>query len=178
MEPHLDYCSQLWSPTKSEAINSLEAPLRAYSKKVLGAYGLSYWGCLKLLKLSSMQRWHDRYKIIYCHKILNGLVPNPGLTLTLDSRRGPLIAGMRARRGFLDHFKSLRDSSFLVSSPKVFNCLPKNVHKFASHSLDVFKFILDSYLTDIPDTPYSSGTGPSRATYNDGSPSNSIVAQI
>ena len=38
--------------------------------------------------------------------------------------------------------------------------------------------MLDSYLTNIPDTPYSSGTGPSRATFDDGSPSNSIMAQV
>ena len=43
---------------------------------------------------------NERYKIIYYHKIINVLVPNPGLTLnTLDSRRCPLITGMRAKKG-------------------------------------------------------------------------------
>ena len=42
----------------------------------------------------------------------------------------------------------------------------------------MFKFVLDNYLTDLPDTPFSPSTGPSRATFNDGTPSNAIVAQV
>ena len=178
VEPHLDYCSQLWSPAQSIEINSLEAPLRAYSKKCNGADGLSYWRHLKLLNLTSMQRRHDRYKIIYCFKIVNGLVPNPGLSLNVqDSRRGPVLLGPRLRCGASDHICTLRRNSFLVSGPKVFNCLPKNVRCFSGHNLEVFKFVLDNYLSTLPDQPFSSGTGPARATFNDGTPSKSIVAQ-
>ena len=179
VEPHLDYCSQLWSPADSTLINSLEAPLRAYSKRIYGAAGLSYWGRLKLLKLSSTQRRHDRYKILYCFKILNGLVPNPGLTLNaLDSRKGPTISGPQSRCGGSTHMKTLKDNSFLVSGPAVFNCLPKNVRSYSSHSLEVFKFMLDSYLNIIPDYPYSLGTGSSSAVLNDGTPFNSIRAHV
>lgn len=78
VEPHLDYCSQLWSPSKSTLIQDLEAPLRSYSRQVWGLCELPYRDRLKRLKLSSTQRRHERYKIIYCYKIIRGLVPNPG----------------------------------------------------------------------------------------------------
>ena len=183
VEPHLDYCSQLWSPAKTLEIDSLEAPLRAFSKNVRGAEGRSYWERLKLLKLSSVQRRHDRYKIIYCYKIINGLVPNPGLNLNPGSRRGPLITGGRARKGFSDRFDTLKAASFLVSGPKLFNCLPRSVREHASvdkngklFGLEIFKTVLDLYLSTLPDQPFSNSTGHAHATFNNGGASNSVLA--
>ena len=88
--------------------------------------GLLYWGCLKLLNISSTQRRHERYKIIYYHQIVNSLVPNHGLVLdTLDFRKGPLISGMRANTKYSGNVNSLIESSFLSSSPKLFIISPK-----------------------------------------------------
>ena len=144
---HWDYCSQLSSTAKPTDINSVEAPYQDYFKKVFRVDGLTYWWYLTHLKLQSEQKRHNRYKVIYCYMIVNALVPNPGLTLTQDSRRGPLISGMRAKKGCCGWFIYLRESSSHSSGPKLFNCLPRNVHFYASarYGLDVFTFFLDHY---------------------------------
>ena len=41
IRPHLDYCSQLWSPaTISENINLMESVQRAFTKRIQGIYNL------------------------------------------------------------------------------------------------------------------------------------------
>ena len=79
-QPHLDYCSVLWSPTEIKGdIISMEKPLRNFTKKAKGCFGLSYWERLEKFKLSSNYRRVQRYKIIYVWKSMKGIVPDIGL---------------------------------------------------------------------------------------------------
>ena len=53
---HLDYCSQLWSPSKVGNIQSLELLQKAFINRIEGMFELSYWEQLKTLKLYSLER--------------------------------------------------------------------------------------------------------------------------
>ena len=76
VQGHVDYCSQLYFPTQSPELQSLENLLKTYTKKIPEASHLNYWSRLKHLKMYSQQRRAERYKIIYTWKIIEGLVPN------------------------------------------------------------------------------------------------------
>ena len=41
--PRLEYCSQLWSPTKKQDIVNIEVLQKNYLRKISGVYGLGYW---------------------------------------------------------------------------------------------------------------------------------------
>ena len=74
--PILEYCSQLWGPTKTGDIKLLESIQRSFTSKINEVRELSYWDRLKLLDLHSLERRRDRYSIMYVYKIITGLVPN------------------------------------------------------------------------------------------------------
>ena len=74
--PHLEYCSQLWSPSTIHQIQELESVQKNFLKKIKGLGALSYWEQLKTLKMYSLQRRRERYRIIYVWSILEGIVPN------------------------------------------------------------------------------------------------------
>ena len=78
LRPVVDYCSPLWSPrpTSYSQIKRLERILRSSSKNVEGISDLPYSKRLKAMNLHSIQRRHERYKILYVYKIKEGLVPN------------------------------------------------------------------------------------------------------
>ena len=64
--PHIDYCSQLWSPHKKGEIQMIELLQRNFIRKIKGVCSLSYWDQLK--KLYSLERRRERY-IIYVWKV-------------------------------------------------------------------------------------------------------------
>ena len=79
VQPHIDYCSQLWAPAEGGELERLEGCLRTFTSKVPAVQHLPYWGRLKELKMNSEQRRLERYKIIYTWKVIEGLVPNCGI---------------------------------------------------------------------------------------------------
>ena len=155
--PHLDYCSQLWSPFRVCDINRLELVQKCFLKK-MSCYGdSSYWEILKNLGLYSLQRRRERYRIIYMWSILECLVPNPKpdqIYGKFNSRHGrfcavPLVKNNGNRKTMC--------VSFAVHSAKLFNCLPKEIRDLTNCSKDVFKKHLDNYLRTVPDEPQISG---------------------
>ena len=89
--PRIDYCSQLWSPHLVGDWNKLEAIQRRFTSKIRDTRELNYWSHLKYLKQYSMQRRVERYKIIYCWKIIECLAPNPSanrIETRYSERRG------------------------------------------------------------------------------------------
>ena len=81
-QPHADYCSQLWSPVEGGDLEKLEGVLRTYTSKIPAVKHLNYWERLCSLSLNSQQRRMERYKIIYCWKVIENIVPNCGLEIT------------------------------------------------------------------------------------------------
>ena len=66
--------------------------------------------------------------------------------------------------------QSLRDTSFQVTGPKLFNCLPKWLRNLKTLSLEEFKEKLDLVLSQVPDEPRIGGPG--------GWISNSLITQM
>ena len=89
--PHLHYCSQLWLPVDAAGILKLEKVQFDFLKKIPELKDKSYWNALTHMKMTSVQRRMERYRLIYCWKILENLAPNCGITEiseTMDSRQG------------------------------------------------------------------------------------------
>ena len=58
--PHVDYCSQLWSPIKKCLIQDLEMVQKSFIRKIYGANNNNYWDLLKRFKLYSSEEENDK----------------------------------------------------------------------------------------------------------------------
>ena len=158
--PILDYCSQLWSPSKMGEIQQIENVQKAFTRKINSSYRKDYWERLKSFKLYSLQRRRERYRIIYVWKILEGLVPN-----LLD--RSKILEKTSFRYGRLccvpkittvsNRWRSLREGSFCIDGPKLFNSLPPHIRNLKNIDVLHFKKELDNFLRTVPDEPLSAG---------------------
>ena len=176
VQPLQDYCSQLWQPFLSQEVQSLEAPLRSYTRRMRGLHKMNYWERLYHLKMPSTQRRMDRYSIIYTWKCLSGLVPNCDLIeAPLSLRRGRMLKlpQMGPREG---RYRTLRDHSFQTRAPRIWNSLPLVVRNCKS-SLEEFKIMLDQFLMHVPDHPRVPGLTPEAIDIR-GQQSNSISAWV
>ena len=145
IQPHLDYASQLWSPGASKELQNLEALQRTFSSWISDSQDSDYWQRLVKYKLNSIERRFERYKIILTWKILEGLSPNCGIASISRPATGRLcqIPGSIGRRSSA---RSLRASSFQVSGPALYNCLPPALRNLSGCSIQTFKLNLDSHL--------------------------------
>ena len=73
--PILDYCSQLWCPLKKGDIQLIEDVRKVFARKIPHK-GQDYWERLRTLRLYSLERRRERYRIIYIWKMLENLSPN------------------------------------------------------------------------------------------------------
>ena len=151
--PILDYCCQLWSPSKPGQITALENVQHSFFKKIAGTTGLDYWDLLKLLKMSSLQRRRERYICIYMWKIIEGLVPNFGIRFHYNRRRGRQCSVPQVCTTAPHRFQTIRFNSMGVHGPRLFNSLPVNIRNMAECSVDTFKAALDKHLDTVPDEP-------------------------
>ena len=160
----LDYCSPLWSPNPKDLgnIDLIENTQRAFTRSINGMDGLDYGQRLKRLKLSSIQRRHERYKIIYTYKIKEGLVPNisdtHGLQFLPNERHG-CICKMPKYPLYNSKSPAARNRSYALTASALWNSLPKCVRNISGIGVDTFKRILDAVLKFIPDEPRCSASG-------------------
>ena len=156
--PHVDYCSQLWCPTNPGEISKMETIQRTFIRKIPSVRNLSYWEQLKYLKLFSLQRRRERYRIIYLWKILENQVPQIGeLKAIIHKRNGRLCYMSNIKSSASARIKTIRHGSFSIHAPQLFNSLPKDIRNISGCSVDVFKRELDKYLQRIPDEPLIKG---------------------
>ena len=75
IQPRLDFCSQLWSPSDQGSINRLDAVQQNFVRRIRESVieGLDYWDQLKALRLYSQERWRERYMICFLWKLSPGL---------------------------------------------------------------------------------------------------------
>ena len=175
IQGHIDYCSQLYLPSQPGEIQQIENLLKCFTKKIPSIRHLNYWDRLRVLKMNSQQRRLERYRIIYTWKILEGLAPNCGLEVTNSVRRGrevkiPPLKGKQSVR-------NLREQSFQVSGPKLFNSVPIKIRNITKVPVEKFKEQLDKFLELIPDEPNVEGLTPSTCNQYSAAPSNSILDQ-
>ena len=87
VQPKLDYCSQLWSPSDQASIALLEGVQRSFTSKIAGMEGKDYMDRLASLSLYSQERRRERYQVIFIWKIGQGLVHGYNLEFTHSDRR-------------------------------------------------------------------------------------------
>ena len=161
----LYYCSPLWSPRPSNFYKTdlLEETQRSFTRQIDGMDGLDYAEQLKKKKkpMYSIQRKHERFKILYMYKIKEGLVPNIsskyGLTFNVHVRRGCRcdIPNFDTR----EKARKVRGCSFSWSACNLWNSLPKCVQNITGEDIKFFKNKLDKVLAFYPDVPRCSSSG-------------------
>ena len=175
--PILEYCCQVWSPVTLGEVRKLEAVQRSFTNKVYGMESVCYWTRLRNLNLYSLERRRDRYLILYTFKIIKGIVPNltiGNLKLRWENvgRRGLLCLIPLLNRGAMARYKTLKDNSFCVRGPRLYNSLPSYIRD-KKFSFESFKHRLDEFLCKVPDKPSLVGAG-----YAQPARFNSIEAQL
>ena len=83
--------------------------------------------------------------------------PNPITTKnTLHNRLGRTcqIPKLIAKSG---SYLTLKENSFAIRGPRLFNILPKKIRNLTKVTIDTFKLALDNWLSKIPDQPGVSG---------------------
>ena len=157
---HLDYCSQLWSPSKTGEIQMLEATQRAFLKKIPQFSDLSYWEQLKSCNLFSLERRRERYSIIYTWRIIEGQVPNldaTPITARTHVRRGRECIVPQVSNASPTSIQAIRANSFAIRGPRLFNTLPAHLRNLTNCKPEAFKSALDAHLRSIPDEPLIPG---------------------
>ena len=165
--PILEYCSVLWSPSSPGQIKSLDQIQWSFIRKISGTQDLNYWESLKKLKLYSLQRRRERYRLIYVWKILENMVPNINNKISSSTH---IRHGRKCHVPVLNaksKIKCAQESSLTSHGVKLFNALPKTIRNLTNVKLEVFKSSLDAHLMRIPDEPQITGyTACRRASTN------------
>ena len=170
VQPIADYCSQLWGPSSGSDLKRLEHTLKSFTAKIEGIKHLNYWERLKSLKMYSMGRRMERYKVLYIYKIITGRVQNCGISWTHNSNSGTNIMEI----GKKQNFQSLRENSFHYTAPRLFNRLPRTLRDDRVSTLDEWKIKLDKILTKVPDEPLVADLTPGLCEYFQSKPTNSL----
>eukprot|EP00794_Sanderia_malayensis_P000951 gene951-biopygen202 len=177
--PKLEYCSQLWCPTKKQSIAKLEALQRNFLGKVAGANGLDYWEGLKKFNIFSLQRRRERYRIIYIWKMLENHVPNVGISYGTSLRNGRTCTLPTVKCDASQRIQSLQESSVSVHGARLFNSLPACLRDISGVSIDIFKRNLDNFLRLVPNERLETGyTSLRRADSNSLLDMQSIIKNI
>ena len=172
IQPRLDYCSQLWSPSDQANINRLEAVQRCFVGRIRGAAleELDYWEKLQQLRLYSQERRRERYMICFLWKLSCGLIGGYNIRWQQSDRRGLYAMTAPLARGAPAAVRRARESSLAVRGARLFNLLPASLRNQAG-SFDTFKRHLDIFLSVVPDQPTVPGLARAAA-------SNSLMDQI
>ena len=162
--PILDYCSQLWSPSKVGEIQQIEDIQRAFTRKIRSSTSNNkedYWQRLESYHLYSLERRRERYRIIYVWKILEGVVPNLSgrsqINAKLCQRFGRLCCVPPFSTTPTNKLQRLREGSFCIKGPQLFNSLPSHLRNLSGISVLDFKKELDKFLVTVADEPQSTG---------------------
>ena len=140
----LEYCCPLWNPLRIGDIQQIEGVQRTFTLKIRGCEKLDYHERLKHLGLFSLQRRRERYIIIHVWN-LNGLSHNDlGLSFRVNKRLGMKANLPALPKNCKDLAKTLYDSSFAVTGPKLWNSVPESVK--CHTTMEGFKNSLNLFL--------------------------------
>ena len=164
----MEYCSILWSPRDRDQIDLIESVQAEFTRKIADYIGYddtleipictkSYADRLADLKIYSLERRRERMQVLYLYKMIIGAVPNPGFNVTYYPRNKLRVTPKVSRKQGWIH--TIRNSSFAVIGPKLFNSLPRQLRKLPDgtktnvQNIGAFKIAVDKYLEGIPDIP-------------------------
>ena len=157
--PRLDYCSQLWNPSKAYLITQLEELQKHFVRRIHGFQDMEYNEALHELNLLSLQRRRERYQIIYLWCIIEDIYPNLQneqddvlikLQSSIQSRRGRTIATKVLPN---TRYGNLRFQSLPFAGARLFNALPQSIRNITGCSKIAFKSSLDRFLKTVKDKP-------------------------
>ena len=83
---------------------------------------------------------------VYVWKILHGLVHNPGLVF---KKEGPVQKRLGLKCVVPKDTGKLRESSFLVSGPNLFNSIPKDLREYGLDNTQTCEFIAKRFLCNF-----------------------------
>ena len=156
--PKIEYCSQLWHPYRKGDLQNIEMLQWSFIRKIKDCYVNDYWQALGALKLYSIQRRFERYRIIFVWKILEGLIPNltehpfEVVNSIRTGRKCKILTSLtRSKLG------QIRTISIPVHGAQLFNKLPRSIRNARNCTVLEFKTKLDKYLSRIPDEPQLPG---------------------
>ena len=175
VQPHLDYCIQLWYPHKIQDMQKLEGIQRTFTSRITGFADLNYWERLCTLDLYSVQRRYERYIIIYIWKVLENLIVAPEteeIVPVYSERMGRTCKKFQLPQSNCTRLTNKLHNSLSRFGVRLFNVIPRNIRDF-SGNIETFKKRLDTFLSTIGDEPnlpgYRSMLAPT---------SNSIIDQL
>jgi ribonuclease P/MRP protein subunit RPP40 len=160
VQPHLDYCSQLWSPSTQSSINKIEPVQKSLVSKISDSRlrGLNYWRKLKTLHLYSQECRRERYIVIFLWKIIQGLVSGYTIPFTSrSSRTGRKAEPAPVPQSAPAAVRNSRAGSLAVRGAQLFNPLPLQLRNNEHGDIPMFKNHMDTFLENIPDEPTVSG---------------------
>ena len=176
LQCHIDYCSQLYKPGNAQDLIKIEKLFSDFTSKMPEIKDKHYWERLSFLKVLSQERRMERYRIISVWKIIQGLTPNCGVELApVNERLGRRCAVPHLLPGGRAAIQTLRENSFQIDGPRLFNSLPKKIRDIKT-SQDDFKEALDIFLMTIPDQPRMGSLVPHATDQQTGRQSNSLLA--
>ena len=178
IQGHIDYASQLYQPQQSGDLTRIENLLKNFTKKIPELKELNYWERLGKLKMNSQQRRFERYRIMYVWKVLEGLVPNPGINTSDLGTKGWLVKIPSLCTRSSARVRTLREASLNIHGACLFSALPKNIRDIKNCDVIQFKEKLDCFLSKIPDQPKMGTLIPDCCDQMTAQPSNSLVDQI
>ena len=121
IQPILDYSSQLWGPAEDGGnLIKLESLLKSFTSRARSLKNIHYWERLKLFGLSSINRRIERYKIIYCYKIIHRRAPNCGFSWINSKEKGLQFNLVN----YSTFAKSKRQQTLQFIGPRLYNSLP------------------------------------------------------
>ena len=177
IQPHVDFCSQLWMPQEGQNLQKIERLLKSWTRWIPSIRNMNYWDRLKHLKMYSEQRRLERYRVLYAWKVLQGLVPNPGIKEASENEYlGRRIIIPKINHRSRQAIQTLKEESFQINGAALFNSIPKEIRNMKKCSLEDFKTELDKYLQKLPDQPKIDDLIP-WGQNREGKPSNSILYQ-
>ena len=134
--PIVEYCSVVWNPHHLKDILHLESVQRAFTKRLPGLRELSYSHRLKTLNVQTLERRRLQNDLIFCFKILHGLVcdlpENYGLVLATRRSRGHSLK-LEIKQSRID----VRKNYFACRVVKPWNSLPDDL--VTSTTVQAFK---------------------------------------
>ena len=143
IQPKIDYCSQLWSPSDQNSIAKLESIQRHFTSKVKGMEDKNYWDRLKDMQLYSQERRRERYILIFLWKMSQGMVSGYQVTFSYSPRRGRMIVPNQIVAKSPAIVRRAREASLAVKGAKLFNLLPAPIRNIDSDNVEIFKKELD-----------------------------------
>ena len=105
-------------------------------------------------------------------------IPNIGLEPYTSDCRGRYIRMKPITNNCPQRLDSIREGSFLINGPRLFNSVPSYIRNISNSTVNQFKNHLDTFLQQLPDLPICDNLKPSYLNHISGKYSNSIIDHV